>query len=68
VLATIAPGHAGEFERAANAAAAPVTRIGAIVAPESGVRVIDAARQDLAFATTGWDHFAARGDTLPREK
>jgi len=68
VLATVAPGRAGEFERAANAAAAPVTRIGAIVAAESGVRVIDAAGQELAFATKGWDHFAARGDTLPREK
>ncbi len=58
VLLTIAPERAGDFERAAEAAGAPVTRIGAITEVASGVHVIDVAGQDLAFATTGWDHFA----------
>jgi thiamine-monophosphate kinase len=58
VLATVAQERAADFERAAAAARAPVTRIGAITEVAFGMHVIDAAGQDLAFATTGWDHFA----------
>ncbi|HEX9880932.1 MAG TPA: thiamine-phosphate kinase [Hyphomicrobium sp.] len=58
VLATVAAERAGDYERAAEAAGTPVTRIGAIAEAAAGVRVIDAAGKDLAFAATGWDHFA----------
>jgi thiamine-monophosphate kinase len=55
-LITIARERAGDLERSASAAGAPVTRIGTIEAGRA-VRVIDAAGKDLAFASAGWDHF-----------
>ncbi len=58
VLATVGPDGAGEFERAADAAGTPVTRIGAIADATSAVRVIDAGGKDLTFTTMGWDHFS----------
>jgi thiamine-monophosphate kinase len=58
VLATVAPQHAADFEGAARTAGVSVTQIGVIKEAAHGVRVIDAAGKDLAFATTGWDHFA----------
>jgi thiamine-monophosphate kinase len=53
----VAPERSGDLERSASSAGAPVTCIGAIEAG-TGVRVIDAAGKDLAFTTTGWDHFS----------
>ena len=61
VLAAVAPERAGDFERSAGAAGASVTPIGAFAEAGSGVRVIDAAGVDLAFTTTGWDHFSGSG-------
>ena len=58
VLVTVAPERAGQLERSASAVKTPVTRIGTIEAG-SAVRVIDAAGKDMAFASTGWDHFSA---------
>ena len=60
VLVAVAPERAGDFERSASSAGAPVTRIGAIEAGTS-VRVIDAAGNDVEFTTTGWDHFSGSG-------
>jgi thiamine-monophosphate kinase len=58
VLITVAPERASHLERSASAVGTPVTRIGTVEVG-SAVRVIDAAGKDLAFTSTGWDHFSA---------
>ncbi len=58
VLSTIAPERAGDLARSAGSVGTQVTRIGTIEAGNK-VRVVDAAGQELAFTSTGWDHFAA---------
>jgi thiamine-monophosphate kinase len=57
VLAVVAPERAADFERAADAAGRPVTRIGLILDVSAGVSVIGADGRALTFAATGWDHF-----------
>jgi thiamine monophosphate kinase len=67
VLAAIAPERAAEFERLAAATGTSVTRIGAIDDVAAGVRVVDEGGDALAFARTGWDHFA-RAPAPPRNE
>jgi thiamine-monophosphate kinase len=67
VLAAIAPERAAEFERLAAATGTSVTRIGAIDDVAAGVRVVDERGDALAFARTGWDHFA-RAPAPPRNE
>jgi thiamine-monophosphate kinase len=57
VLAAIAPERAAEFERLAVAAGTRVTRIGTIE-DAADTRILDENGYTLAFAATGWDHFA----------
>jgi thiamine-monophosphate kinase len=62
VLAVVAPERAADFERAADAAGRPVTRIGEILEPSAGVSVIGADGLALNFTATGWDHFRPGAD------
>lgn len=58
VLATIAPGAAGEFERLASAAGVRVTRVGIVTGGAPGAMAIGASGAAMAFTKMGWDHFS----------
>ncbi|RTL62172.1 MAG: thiamine-phosphate kinase [Hyphomicrobiales bacterium] len=58
VLAAVAPEHAAEFSRLAQAAGIPVTDIGCMRDPEAEpVVVLDAQSRPLKIGRSGWDHF-----------
>jgi len=58
LLFTAAPAQRAAVEGAGVAAAVPVTRIGRIVGPGDGLRVLDANGAELPTPWHGFDHFA----------